>query len=115
MFFPHLFPFSFEFFLVIGEDGLYKLNGEAGDQVSCLLPSSSGDSTNLLQPLTLDNGADVAGKQLVAIVPPTNGGTHQKHHCPWTLHEITTLVESVAHYGRGKWANIKSWLFFCWL
>jgi hypothetical protein len=67
-FFPS-FPFSFEEFLVIGQDGMYKLNGEAGDQVSCLLPLSSGHSADLLQPLAPDSGADAAGEQLVATVP----------------------------------------------
>jgi hypothetical protein len=58
----HLFPFSFEEFMVIGQDGLYKLNGEVGDQVSCLLPLSSENSTKLLQPLAPNNGANVVGE-----------------------------------------------------
>ncbi len=57
-----MFPFSFEEFMVIGQDGLYKLNGEVGDQVSCLLPLSSENSTKLLQPLAPNNGANVVGE-----------------------------------------------------
>jgi len=109
-FFP-AFPFSFEEFLVIGQDGMYKLNGEAGDQVSCLLPLSSGHSADLLQPLAPDSGADAAGEQLVATVPTANGGTRRKHHRPWTLREVMTLVEGVARCGGGKWADIKKLAF----
>ncbi|CAK9235149.1 unnamed protein product [Sphagnum troendelagicum] len=93
------------------KDGMYKLNGEAGDQVSCLLPLSSGHSADLLQPLAPDNGADAAGEQLVATVPTANGGTRRKHHRPWTLREVMTLVEGVARCGGGKWADIKKLAF----
>jgi hypothetical protein len=106
-FFPHLFPFFFEEFMVIGQDGLYKLNEEGGDQVSCLLPLSSGDSIDILQPLAPNNGVDVVEEQLVAIISTTTGGTCQKHHRPWTFHEIMTLVEGVTHCGGGKWVDIK--------
>jgi hypothetical protein len=54
--------------MVISQDGLYKLNGEVGDQVSCLLPLSSRDSIYLLQPVIPDNGVDVAREQLVATI-----------------------------------------------
>jgi hypothetical protein len=102
-----LFPFFFEEFMVIGQDGLYKLNEEGGDQVSCLLPLSSGDSIDLLQPLAPNNGVDDVEEQLVATISTTNGGTCQKHHHPWTFHEIMTLVEGVTHCGGGMWVDIK--------
>ncbi len=75
------------------------------------MPSSLRDSTDLLQPLALNNGANVARRQLVTTVPTANGGTHKKHHCPWTLHEVMRLVEGVAHCGVGKWTNIKKLAF----
>jgi len=92
---------------------LYELNGEARDQGSCLLPVPSRDSADLLQPLASDIGvAGPAGEQLVtAPVPTANGGTQRKHHRPWTLHEVMTLVEGVAHCGGGKWADIKKLAF----
>ncbi|CAK9877210.1 unnamed protein product [Sphagnum jensenii] len=95
------------------KDGLYELNGEARDQGSCLLPVPSRDSADLLQPLASDiGGAGPAGEQLVAApVPTANGGTRRKHHRPWTLHEVMTLVEGVAHCGGGKWADIKKLAF----
>ncbi|KAH8963079.1 hypothetical protein BDL97_05G134100 [Sphagnum fallax] len=95
------------------KDGLYELNEEARDQGSCLLPVPSRDSADLLQPLASDiGGAGPAGEQLVAApVPTANGGTRRKHHHPWTLHEVMTLVEGVAHCGGGKWADIKKLAF----
>ena len=39
---------------------------------------------------------------------PSRGGGQQKVHRPWTLPEVEALVEGVAHYGRGQWADIKS-------
>jgi len=32
----------------------------------------------------------------------------QKAHRPWSLLEVAALVEGVAHYGRGQWADIKA-------
>jgi hypothetical protein len=62
VFFPAFVSFSFEEFMVIGQDRLYKLNGEVGDHVSCLLPLSSRDSIYFLQPLVPNNGVDVVGE-----------------------------------------------------
>jgi hypothetical protein len=92
---------------------LYELNGEARDQGSCLLPVPSRDCADLLQPLASDiGGAGPAGEQLVAApVPTANGGTRRKHHHPWSLHEVMTLVEGVAHCGGGKWVDIKKLAF----
>jgi hypothetical protein len=105
-------PFlSLEDCLVDFQDGWYELNRDAGDQVLCLLPVSSGDSTDLLQSLASENGADAAGEQLIATVPTANGGTRRKHHRPWTLREVMTLVEGVARCGGGKWADIKKLAF----
>ena len=39
---------------------------------------------------------------------PSRGGGRQKVHRPWTPPEVEALVEGVAHYGRGQWADIKS-------
>lgn len=39
---------------------------------------------------------------------PSRGGGRQKVHRPWSLPEVEALVEGVAHYGRGQWADIKS-------
>jgi hypothetical protein len=64
-----------------------------------------------LQPLAPNNGANVARKQLVATIPIANGGTRKKHHYPWTIHEVMTLVEGVADCGAGKWTNIKKLAF----
>ncbi len=105
-------PFlSLEDCLVDFQDGGYELNRDAGDQVLGLLPVSSGDSTDLLQSRASENGADAAGEQLIATVPTANGGTRRKHHRPWTLREVMTLVEGVAHCGGGKWADIKKLAF----
>lgn len=46
-----------------------------------------------------------------ARVPTSNGGTRRKHHRPWTLNEVLTLVEGVAQCGGGKWADIKKSAF----
>jgi hypothetical protein len=102
---------SLEDCLVDFQDGWYELNRDAGDQVLCLLPVSSGDSTDLLQSLASENGADAAEEQLIATVPTANGGTRRKHHRPWTLREVMTLVDGVAHCGGGKWADIKKLAF----
>ncbi len=63
--------------MLIGQDGLYKLNGEVGDQVSCCCHYPQG----ILQ-ISPNKGVDATREQLVAIVPTANGGTHQKHHHP---------------------------------
>ena len=39
---------------------------------------------------------------------PSRGGGRQKVHRPWTPPEVEALVEGVAHYGCGQWADIKS-------
>eukprot|EP00850_Spirogloea_muscicola_P022920 SM000318S12222 [mRNA] locus=s318:80095:81161:+ [translate_table: standard] len=40
-----------------------------------------------------------------------NGSVRRKHHTPWTLREVMTLVEGVARCGPGKWADIKKLAF----
>lgn len=92
------------------QDGLTELNGGAGDQVSCLLPVLPVDSSINPQILPLDSRAP-EGEQPVATVPTANGGTRRKHHRPWTLREVMTLVEGVARCGGGKWADIKKLAF----
>lgn len=92
------------------KDGLTELNGGAGDQVSCLLPVLPVDSSINPQILPLDSRAP-EGEQPVATVPTANGGTRRKHHRPWTLREVMTLVEGVARCGGGKWADIKKLAF----
>lgn len=91
------------------QDGLSELNGGAGDQVSCLLPVLPVDSSGVLHALPLDSRAE--GELPIATVPTANGGTRRKHHRPWTLREVMTLVEGVARCGGGKWADIKKLAF----
>eukprot|EP00850_Spirogloea_muscicola_P015385 SM000117S25505 [mRNA] locus=s117:256612:257662:+ [translate_table: standard] len=40
-----------------------------------------------------------------------NGSVRRKHHTPWTLREVMTLVDGVARCGPGKWADIKKHAF----
>ncbi|KAJ7525300.1 hypothetical protein O6H91_17G044800 [Diphasiastrum complanatum] len=80
------------------------------DQVSCLLPISSGEKVCNLQSPAMEHKLD-NHSELVATVPTANGGTRRKHHRPWTLREVMTLVEGVARCGGGKWADIKKFAF----
>lgn len=89
------------------------LNGGDGEQVSCLLPvridETIGDHELLnSQYQTRSESND---EQAVVTVPTANGGTRRKHHRPWTLREVLTLVEGVARCGGGKWADIKKLAF----
>lgn len=43
----------------------------------------------------------------VAALPTGHGGMRRKHHRPWSLTEVTQLVEGVAKYGAGRWSEIK--------
>jgi hypothetical protein len=85
------------------------LNGGAGDRASVLLPVVPFDPSSVLQPLPLDSRPE--NEQPIATVPTANGGTRRKHHRPWTLREVMTLVEGVARCGGGKWADIKKLAF----
>jgi hypothetical protein len=85
--------------MFIGQDGLYKLNGEVRDQVSCCCHCPHG----ILQ-ISPNNGADVAREQLVATIPTANGGTRKK---------IIThgLFMKSRHCGGGKCVDIKKLAF----
>lgn len=85
------------------------MNGGAGDRASVLLPIVPFDPSAILQPLPLDSRPE--NEQPIATVPTANGGTRRKHHRPWTLREVMTLVEGVARCGGGKWADIKKLAF----
>ena len=39
---------------------------------------------------------------------PSRGGGKQKMHRPWSLPEVQALVDGVARFGRGQWADIKA-------
>ena len=91
------------------QDGLSELNGGAGDRASVLLPVVPFDPSSVLEPLPLDSRPE--NDQPIATVPTANGGTRRKHHRPWTLREVMTLVEGVARCGGGKWADIKKLAF----
>ncbi|CAM6027138.1 unnamed protein product [Sphagnum balticum] len=82
-------------------------------KVKFRLPAAPGrDKISCNLWLQILGGAGPAGEQLVAApVPTANGGTRRKHHRPWTLREVMTLVEGVAHCGGGKWADIKKLAF----
>lgn len=88
------------------QDGIPDMNGEAGDRV---LPIVQFDPSAVVQPLVLDSRGE--NDQLIVTVPTANGGTRRKHHRPWTLREVMTLVEGVARCGGGKWADIKKLAF----
>ncbi|CAM6090853.1 unnamed protein product [Calypogeia fissa] len=96
-----------------GQDKGEVLNGGNGEQVSCLLPVLTDESSEDYQILSshyltrLEDTSD----QAVVTVPTANGGTRRKHHRPWTLREVVTLVEGVARCGGGKWADIKKLAF----
>lgn len=89
----------------VRKDGLSELNEEA----SALLPVVPFDPSAVLQPLPLDSRPE--NDLPIATVPTANGGTRRKHHRPWTLREVMTLVEGVARCGGGKWADIKKLAF----
>ncbi|OAE30532.1 hypothetical protein AXG93_977s1180 [Marchantia polymorpha subsp. ruderalis] len=96
-----------------GQEKGEVLNGGDGEQVSCLLPvridETIGDHELLnSQYQTRSESND---EQAVVTVPTANGGTRRKHHRPWTLREVLTLVEGVARCGGGKWADIKKLAF----
>lgn len=91
------------------QDGLSESNGGAGDRVSVLMPIVPFDPSAILQPLPLDSRPE--NDLPIATVPTANGGTRRKHHRPWTLREVMTLVEGVARCGGGKWADIKKLAF----
>eukprot|EP00897_Mesotaenium_endlicherianum_P007737 jgi/Mesen1/6992/ME000365S06130 len=76
-----------------GENG-----GGAGDR-------SLGDGAAAATPMTA--AIDPADER----VPTASGGMRRKHHRPWTLREVMTLVEGVARCGGGKWADIKKLAF----
>ncbi|KAG0560760.1 hypothetical protein KC19_9G011000 [Ceratodon purpureus] len=86
-----------------------ELSGGPGDRASVLLPVVPFDPSSVLQPLPLDSRPE--NEQPIATVPTANGGTRRKHHRPWTLREVMTLVEGVARCGGGKWADIKKLAF----
>lgn len=86
-----------------------ELNGGAGDRASVLLPVVPFDPSSILNPLPIDSRPE--NEQPIATVPTANGGTRRKHHRPWTLREVMTLVEGVARCGGGKWADIKKLAF----
>ncbi|XP_024367316.1 uncharacterized protein [Physcomitrium patens] len=93
----------------VRKDGLSESNGGAGDRVSVLMPIVPFDPSAILQPLPLDSRPE--NDLPIATVPTANGGTRRKHHRPWTLREVMTLVEGVARCGGGKWADIKKLAF----
>lgn len=93
------------FYFIFVQDGLSELNEEA----SALLPVVPFDPSAVLQPLPLDSRPE--NDLPIATVPTANGGTRRKHHRPWTLREVMTLVEGVARCGGGKWADIKKLAF----
>ncbi|KAG6550137.1 hypothetical protein Mapa_008093 [Marchantia paleacea] len=96
-----------------GQEKGEVLNGGDGEQVSCLLPvridESIGDHELLNSQYQTRSEAN--DDQAVVTVPTANGGTRRKHHRPWTLREVLTLVEGVARCGGGKWADIKKLAF----
>jgi hypothetical protein len=83
--------------------------GGLGDRASVSLSLVPFDDSPLLQALPLDSRPE--NDQPIATVPTANGGTRRKHHRPWTLREVMTLVEGVARCGGGKWADIKKLAF----
>jgi hypothetical protein len=85
------------------------MNEEVGDQVSTGLPIEQFDPSSVVQPLVLDERGKT--EQLMVTVSTPNGRTRRKHHRPWTLREVMTLVEGVARCGGGKWADIKKLAF----
>lgn len=85
------------------------MNEEIGDQVSTGLPIEQFDPSIVVQPLVLDERGKT--EQLMVTVSTSNGRTRRKHHRPWTLREVMTLVEGVARCGGGKWADIKKLAF----
>lgn len=89
------------------------LNGGDGEQVSCLLPVLADESSEDYQILSSHylTRLEDTSNQAVVTVPTANGGTRRKHHRPWTLREVVTLVEGVARCGGGKWADIKKLAF----
>ncbi|KAL3678352.1 hypothetical protein R1sor_021308 [Riccia sorocarpa] len=88
-------------------------SGEDGEEVSCLLPilADHGIGDDDLIDSQFQSRLDESDDQAVVTVPTANGGTRRKHHRPWTLREVLTLVEGVARCGGGKWADIKKLAF----
>lgn len=93
------------------QDEVAEFNGLEEQQVSCLLPLVPADGTEDLQGLLMADNRVEENNEQVATVPTANGGTRRKHHRPWTLREVMTLVEGVARCGGGKWADIKKLAF----
>ena len=83
--------------------------GDTGDRASNVFPIVQFDPSTLVQPLVVDSRGE--SEKLVVTVPTANGGTRRKHHRPWTLREVMTLIEGVAQCGGGKWADIKKLAF----
>lgn len=91
------------------QNSILERNGRAGDRASNVLPIVQFEPLAIMQPMILDSRGD--NEQLIVTVPTANGGTRRKHHRPWTLREVMTLVEGVARCGGGKWADIKKLAF----
>ncbi|KAL2610146.1 hypothetical protein R1flu_028719 [Riccia fluitans] len=97
-----------------GQEKGESLIGEDGEQVSCLLPMLDDQGLGDDDPIDSQDQtcrSEENYDQAVVTVPTANGGTRRKHHRPWTLREVLTLVEGVARCGGGKWADIKKLAF----
>ncbi|KAJ7566538.1 hypothetical protein O6H91_02G108100 [Diphasiastrum complanatum] len=80
------------------------------DQGPCFSQTMPDEKHGNMQTEDME-GRLINNSDLVATVPTPNGGTRRKHHRPWTLREVMTLVEGVARCGGGKWADIKKLAF----